>query len=97
VIAKDNDYLHSDRVTIIIELIDINDNTPIIELIQFHAQDFDAPNTSNSFITYSLILSNNSRFFQLDPITGILSVEKNISFDYEYQSKYDLILNILFH
>ncbi|CAF4855130.1 unnamed protein product, partial [Rotaria socialis] len=28
---KDNDYLHSDRVTVVIELIDINDNTPIIE------------------------------------------------------------------
>ncbi|CAF0729033.1 unnamed protein product, partial [Rotaria sordida] len=78
--------------------ISINENNlPNIKLIQFHAQDFDAPNTSNSFLTYSLIPSNNSRFFQLDSITGILSVGKNISFDYEYQTKYDLILNISDH
>lgn len=31
VTAKDNDYLHSDRVTVTIELIDVNDNTPIID------------------------------------------------------------------
>ena len=35
--------------------------------------------------------------FQIDPITGLLSVGNNISFDYEYQSKYDLILNISDH
>jgi len=78
--------------------ISINENNlPNIRLIQFHARDLDAPNTSNSLLTYSLIPSNNSQFFQIDSETGILSVQKNISFDYEYQSKYDLILNISDH
>jgi hypothetical protein len=78
--------------------ISINENNqPNVQLVQFHARDLDAPNTSNSLLTYSLILSNNSRLFQIDPITGVLSVGKNISFDYEFQSKYDLILNISDH
>ena len=78
--------------------ISINENNPsMVHLIQFHARDLDAPNTSNSLLTYSLLLSNHSRFFQIDSDTGILSVGKNISFDYESQSKYDLILNITDH
>jgi hypothetical protein len=78
--------------------ISINENNPPnVRLVQFHARDLDAPNTSNSLLTYSLIPSNDSRFFQLDPLTGILSVEKNISFDYELQSTYHLILNISDH
>ncbi|UJR36036.1 hypothetical protein I4U23_028773 [Adineta vaga] len=78
--------------------ISINENNlPNTQLVQFHAQDLDAPNTSNSLLTYSLILSNNSQLFQIDSRTGILSVGNNISFDYESQSKYDLILNISDH
>ncbi|CAF3418621.1 unnamed protein product [Rotaria socialis] len=78
--------------------ININENNPPnIKLVQFHAQDFDAPNSSNSLLTYSLISSNNSRLFHIDPLTGIFSVGKNISFDYESQSKYNLILNISDH
>ena len=72
-------------------------NVANAQLIQFHAQDFDAPNTSNSLLTYSLVSSNHSRFFQLDPLTGLLSVAKNVSFDYERQSQYPLILNISDH
>jgi len=78
--------------------ISINENnSPNIRLIQFHARDLDSPNTSNSLLTYSLLPSNYSRFFQIDSRTGILSVGKNISFDYEIQSKYELILNISDH
>ena len=72
-------------------------NPPNVRLIQFHARDLDAPNTSNSLLTYSLLPSNSSRFFQIDPLTGLLSVGKNISFDYELQSKYQLIVNISDH
>ncbi|UJR10038.1 hypothetical protein I4U23_014261 [Adineta vaga] len=71
-------------------------NPPNVRLIQFHAQDFDAPNTSNSLLTYSLLPSNDSRFFQIDSQTGVLSVG-NISFDYETKSIYHLILNISDH
>lgn len=78
--------------------ISINENNlPNIRLIQFHARDADAVNTSNSLLAYSLIPSNNSQYFQIDPLTGILSIGKNISFDYELQSSYDLILNISDH
>ena len=78
--------------------ISINENNPLnIQLIRFQARDLDASNTSNSLLTYSLIPSNNSQFFHIDPITGILSVRENISFDYEFQSKYNLTLNISDH
>ncbi|CAF3701955.1 unnamed protein product [Rotaria sordida] len=74
--------------------ITINENNPSnIQLIQFHARDCDALNTSNSRLSYSLLYSNDSRFFQIDSQTGILSV-KNISFDYELKFTYYLILNI---
>jgi len=68
-----------------------------VRIIQFHARDLDAPNTSNSLVTYSLVPSNHSRLFHLDAYTGILSVAKNISFDYESQTKYELILNLTDH
>ncbi|CAF1008523.1 unnamed protein product [Adineta steineri] len=78
--------------------ISINENNQFnIQLIQFHAQDFDAPNTSNSLLTYSLVLTNNSRLFKINSTNGILSTADNISFDYELKSKYDLILNISDH
>ncbi|CAF3972495.1 unnamed protein product, partial [Rotaria sp. Silwood2] len=77
--------------------ININENNPSnIQLIQFHARDCDAPNTSNSLLSYSLLLSNDSRFFHMDSKTGILSV-KNISFDYESKLTYHLILNVSDH
>ena len=77
--------------------ININENNPTnIQLIQFHARDFDAPNTSNSLLTFSLLPSNDSRFFHIDSQLGILSVG-NISFDYESKSQYNLILNISDH
>ncbi|CAF1651545.1 unnamed protein product [Adineta ricciae] len=72
-------------------------NLPSSQLVQFHAQDLDAPNTSNSLLTYSLIASNTSRLFHIDSFTGVLSAANNISFDYETQSKYDLVLNISDH
>jgi len=50
----------------------------------------------NSLLSYSLLPSNDSRFFQIDSQTGILSVG-NISFDYELKSTYYLILNISDH
>ena len=78
-------------------LIDINENNPPnVRLIQFHARDLDAPNTSNSLLSYSLLPSNDSRFFHIDSETGILSVG-NISFDYESKSTYHVILNISDH
>ncbi|CAF1029932.1 unnamed protein product [Rotaria magnacalcarata] len=77
--------------------ININENNPSnIQLIQFHARDCDVVNTSNSLISYSLVVSNDSRFFHMDSKTGILSV-KNISFDYELKDVYHLILNISDH
>ena len=77
--------------------ITINENNPPnIRLIQFHARDLDAPNTSNSLLSYSLLPSNDSRYFHIDSQTGILSVG-NISFDYESKSMYHLILNISDH
>ncbi|CAF4637405.1 unnamed protein product, partial [Rotaria socialis] len=77
--------------------ININENNPSnIQLIQFHARDCDAVNTSNSLISYSLVVSNDSQFFHIDSQTGILSV-KNISFDYELKNLYHLILNISDH
>ena len=78
--------------------ISINENNaPNASLIQFHARDLDAPNTSNSLLTYSLVSSNQSDFFHLDPLTGLLSVASNVSFDYELQASYDLLLNISDH
>lgn len=77
--------------------ININENNPPnIQLIKFHARDLDAVNTSNSFLSYSLLPSNDSRFFRIDSKTGILSV-RNISFDYERKSTYHLILNVSDH
>jgi hypothetical protein len=77
--------------------ININENNPPnIRLIQFHARDLDAPNTSNSLLSYSLLPSNDSRYFQINSQTGILSVG-NISFDYESKTTYHLILNISDH
>lgn len=61
--------------------------------MQFHARDLDASNTSNSQLIYSLLPSNDSRFFSIDPQSGILSLGP-ISFDYESKSSYQLILNI---
>lgn len=75
----------------------VENNVDNVRLVQFHAQDLDAPNTSNSLLSYSLVSSNHSRFFQLDPLTGLLTVGKNISFDYELQAQYPLILNISDH
>ncbi|CAF1425281.1 unnamed protein product [Adineta steineri] len=75
----------------------INENNPSnIRLIQFHARDLDAPNTSNSLLSYSLLPSNDSRFFHINSQSGILSVG-NISFDYESKSIYNFILNISDH
>ena len=77
--------------------ITINENNPPnIRLIQFHARDLDAPNTSNSLLSYSLLPSNESRYFHIDCQTGIFSV-RNISFDYESKSMYHVILNISDH
>jgi len=71
-------------------------NPPNVQLIQFHARDLDAPNTSNSLLSYSLVTSNDSKSFHVDYQTGILSAG-NISFDYESKSIYHLILNISDH
>ncbi|CAF4868203.1 unnamed protein product [Rotaria sp. Silwood1] len=77
--------------------ITINENNPPnIQLIQFYARDCDASNTINSLLSYSILYTNDSKFFQIDSKTGILSV-KNISFDYELKSIYHLILNISDH
>ncbi|CAF0860699.1 unnamed protein product [Adineta ricciae] len=77
--------------------IHINENNPYnVRLIQLHARDLDAPNTPNSLLTYSLLPSNDSRFFRIDSQTGILSVGQ-ISFDYETKSVYHLVLNISDH
>ena len=77
--------------------ININENNPPnVRLIQFHAKDLDVPNTSNSLLSYSLLPTNDSRYFEIDSSTGILSV-KNISFDFELNSIYNLILNISDH
>jgi hypothetical protein len=75
----------------------MNENNPSnIRLIQFHARDHDALNTSNSDLSYSLVPSNDSHWFSIDEYTGILSVG-NVSFDYERKSQYHLILNISDH
>lgn len=71
-------------------------NPPHVRLIQFHAHDLDAPNTSNSLLSYSLVPSHDSRLFQIDSGTGILSAGP-LSFDYESKSIYHLILNISDH
>ena len=77
--------------------ITVNENNPPnIQLFQFHGEDLDAANSSNSRLSYSLLPSNDSRFFILDRQFGILSIGE-ISFDYETKSRYHLILNVSDH
>lgn len=74
--------------------ITINENNPSnVQLYQFHGDDLDAKNSSNSDLVYSLVPSNDSRFFTIDSQFGILSIG-DISFDYETKSTYHLILNV---
>ena len=78
--------------------INVDENQPILDqLVEFHARDLDAVNTSNSLLSYSLIESNQSKLFHIDSKTGILTVKNQISFDFESQSSYSLILNISDH
>jgi hypothetical protein len=79
--------------------ISINENssTTNVRLVQFHAKDLDASNTSNSLLIYALLLSNDSQLFRLDPLNGELFVENNVTFDYEFRSNYSLIINVSDH
>ncbi|CAF0782979.1 unnamed protein product, partial [Didymodactylos carnosus] len=94
------------RLTII--LLDINDNYPIIEKLQYpisviennsigvkliQFQSSDIDSTgNNSLLTYTLVSSNDSQCCLLDSKTGILYA--NMTYDYEKQTIYYLTLQV---
>jgi len=102
---KSTDFL-LDTSEISINITDINDNAPKLRqkivhflensqiganITRLSAQDPDQHPNAESF-NYRLIETSDSKFFQLDPKTGVL--QSKITFDREYRSIYELRIEV---
>lgn len=76
----------------------IDENKIIVgEILRIRANDFDAENSSNSLLEYSLLKTNDSDLFEINSTNGILKVRQKRSFDFETRSTYSLIVNVSDH
>lgn len=80
-----------------IDSIEIDRNfSPNREIFQFLSEDLDEPNSNNSKVSFSLLTSENSDFFQIDSQSGILRFA-NRTFDENSPQLFFLTINVSDH
>ena len=98
----DNDTQRSSNITVIVNVLDANDNVPIFsrdlymvsviettdDIVLMPLQCSDADLGTNADVTYQIISGDGLNQFNIDPLSGNLSVDERL--DYESQQFYHL-------
>ncbi|MFP4664317.1 MAG: cadherin domain-containing protein [Bacteroidales bacterium] len=104
--VSDGEFI-SEQQTISIEILDYNEYAPIIIPSQVMSVNEDANNNtiidtleaedadiSATLTDFTIVSGNNDAIFNLDSITGALSVADNTNLDYEETPSYELIVTV---